>query len=461
LIPLAIAVLTDLYSNKDGKNPLSELDFRIILDQVFRIKKLLLYSALIFIPFIFWENFNGEIKLISLIISIIGILLVVKIIIDIYNWVRGNVFTYRIFYLKSLKKIEDHEIAWRSVWQVKDLDRMQEREFFNIFSIKIDGILKSKQFSNLTVIFNHFFNTLENRTYFFIWNPKVFEKTFEWNFIIWKAHWQNIGKLNDETGNLLQLATTAPSIVRKIAMSTLKEKYAFSELFMKAFQRTVEGYKDEKITIGKRQQYYLSDLFGMFYKIIFEFEEVADYGEKDYMWDNFPNQWKVTKDNLLDKNYIISKISLYEFLEWMNQRFSVKSDFDSQLNDVQINLFPEADPETWANILVFAQLPYDPDNRIRSVISFQRNFGYDFHAIVFTSLEDKKQKEMEREKMNGMKIQKTYELALLIFANEFTRDKLDKYIAEITRLKYPDASVEEHRLEKYKEILIEMRKLVQ
>lgn len=462
LIPLSIAILTDLYQKKGSEKGLSELDLRVILDQVFRIKRLLVYGTLIIIPFVFWENYNGELRLVSLILSIIGISLVVRTIIDVYNWIRGNVYTYRFSYLKNLNKLDDLEIAWRSVWQSKDVDIRYEKDFFDVFSSKIDRILtKPKGLKNITTILNDFLNSLNNRSTFFIWNEELFHKSFEWNFIIWKFSWQKLSKKSEESTYSIQLLMITQSIIKKIGSLTFKEKFAFSTIFMKSFQNHVEANKSERISIENRERYYITDIFKTFYQVLFEFIEFVDYSEKDYMWSVFPNDWKVTKGNLVNKENVISKISLYEFMEWTQQRLSAKVDFDSQLNDLQTNLFPEVDPETWASILIFILSPYEPEHRVRSVVSVRRNFGYDLKSSVFAVSEGGLKKHLVLEKLEkDAKIKNAYELALLRFGNEFTEKNLNSYIQEVTELKYPDTSAEEHRRKEYKNIFEEMRKII-
>ena len=141
LIPLAIAILTDLIQKKRSEISLYELDLQVILDHVFKIKQLILFSSLIFVPFFFWENSNGLFRLIELIISLTSSIFVSKTIIDVYLWIRGNVFDYRLSYLKKLDNLSDLEIAFKSVWSSKDINIQREREFFDIFYSKVDRIM--------------------------------------------------------------------------------------------------------------------------------------------------------------------------------------------------------------------------------------------------------------------------------------------------------------------------------
>ncbi len=81
-------------------------------------------------------------RLLMLVPIIIGIILLVKTIIDTYRWLKGNLFEYRFSYLEKLKDHSDMIIAWCSVWQTKGRDFRDEERFFKLFSSKIDELLK-------------------------------------------------------------------------------------------------------------------------------------------------------------------------------------------------------------------------------------------------------------------------------------------------------------------------------
>jgi hypothetical protein len=143
LIPLAIVILTDFYQKKgkDDKS-FSELDLHVILDTVFQIKRIVLYSLLIFLPYAFWDISYGFVRLFETVLSLIGIAFLIKTILKIYYWTKGNVSTYRFAYLKALEDPTDLRIAWRSVWRSTEISYGNELDLFDIFSSKIDERVK-------------------------------------------------------------------------------------------------------------------------------------------------------------------------------------------------------------------------------------------------------------------------------------------------------------------------------
>jgi len=96
LIPLAIAILADIYQKRREENrEFTDLDLHVILDSVFNIRLIVLSVFLIFLPNFFWDILTGLDRLIAINITFIGILLVVNIVTNIYNWIKGNVFDFR------------------------------------------------------------------------------------------------------------------------------------------------------------------------------------------------------------------------------------------------------------------------------------------------------------------------------------------------------------------------------
>jgi len=143
LIPLAIAILGDVYQKKKDKmQDFVELDLQVILDNVFQIRRLIAFSILMFFPFIFWENSGAPLRILEMVLSLIGIYFVIRTILNVYRWTKGDVFTFRFSYLEKLVKSPDFETAWKSVWSSKEIAMQNEIRFFQIFSSKIDKMVK-------------------------------------------------------------------------------------------------------------------------------------------------------------------------------------------------------------------------------------------------------------------------------------------------------------------------------
>jgi len=163
---LAIAILIEIYKKKRSqKDELVVLDFNIILDYLFKIKFLLLYIVMMFVPLLFWESSSGKFRIIELFISVIGIIFIIKILLNTYQWIKGNVWNSRAKYLIKLKKPEDMIKVWRSVWQSSSLDTGIEKDFFNIYSSKLDKLfLQKKKLKYLQDLLSLFSYNINNRS---------------------------------------------------------------------------------------------------------------------------------------------------------------------------------------------------------------------------------------------------------------------------------------------------------
>lgn len=189
-------------------------------------------------------------------------------------------------------------------------------------------------------------------------------------------------------------------------------------------------------------------MFSIFYRVFFDTIESSP--ERFDIWEHyFPRKWKITKKNLTSEENVISRISLHNFLNWVQERiWQTKEDFDGNLDDVASNLFPEVEPILWAGILTFVFSPYG-ENRVKSVIERPWNFGFVGRMRMYSGYPEnnKEEKEMSEAIFSAEKIEvnKTFELAYLLFPDQFSRENLEKYINDLEELKYDKGSKEEKK----------------
>jgi len=469
LIPLAIAVLADIYQKRrEEKKEFTYLDLHVILDNVFNIRLLILSVFLIFLPILFWDILTGLDILIAINITYIGILLVIGIIIKVYFWIKGNVFGFRFSYLKKLKNYNDLETVWSSVWQVKNINIQNENEFFKIFSPTIDQLLKSpKKNPKITAkLLNDFYNFINNRSIFFLAVIKeIFPKLLEWHFKIWQEEYMRLNKEDklDEWSNYSEMSRIMDSILNSIEERSLKEKKVLS--FFAYFKTHAENYKKEFIIIDNEKYRYVESLFNIFYPVFFK--NIAKLQVRYKIWKHyFPKEWKITKKNLEDKENVMSKISLNMFSEWAQERiWQVQATPDWDLDEVSRNLFPELNPRLWAIILIFIYMPYD-DNRVKSVIERSWNFGFIgrvsrlYPEDIADKEEDSKRKTIKMvQAAEKVEIKNTFELTYLLFKDQFSKENLEKYIKSLKELKYKEEPKKEKKRLKLLNIFNEMMKL--
>jgi len=185
------------------------------------------------------------------------------------------------------------------------------------------------------------------------------------------------------------------------------------------------------------------------------FDNIADSQEQLDIWGHyFPEEWKITKETQGDKENFISKIWLNEFIQWAQNRIGkTKNEFDKNLDEVSSKLFPSVEPMLWAKILTLLVRPWSGSDRMKSLVEQGTNFGYTGRVLVeFFGSTEKSSKRLHGQ--DKAQEDSTLELALILFGNEFTKEKLQDYISDLKRLKYAKETQEEAR-QKYLEAIFE------
>lgn len=446
LIPVAIAIFGD-------KKEFEVLDRNVILDHVVEAKFFLFYLGLIFLPLLFWNISSAWLRFVEIILWAVGIYFMSNILINSYRWMKGNKFRLRFDYLNNLKDIKAMKESWHSVWEAEKINPQNERQFFEIFSSIIEQLLKNneqnlKTISKLIGDFDLFIN---NRSMIFlVLQNGAFPKILEWHFKIWEKEYKYIAKEDklDEGGGYGEISLILDSILKKIEERALKERAGF--LFFKTFKKHAETHKWRFVESEDKSKkyYYCEYLFEIFYRVFFEI--IANSSENYNIWNHyFPSEWKITKNNLVNKENVISRNSWNNFLIWARERIrQTKEDYDRKLDDVSYNLFPNVDPILWAIILIFVFSSYG-ENRVKSVVEKRWNFGHFGRIRTFSE----NPKDAEKIEANH-----TFELAYLLFPSEFTKENLKQYINNLKELKYDVKSEEEYKRLKLLDLFEKMLK---
>jgi len=450
LIPIAMTIFRD----KD----FSTLDTYVILDWVVSGKKLFASLGMIlFIPFLWYISNNVFINSIGLLLWLFGIYIILRILGDCYKWIKGHKMNLRFNYLEALKNIQDMEESWHSVWQTKNINIQNEREFFKIFSTAIDQLLKltekNKNIKPISKLLSDFYNFINNRSIaFLVIAEDTFPKILKWHFEIWQKY--ELSNKKDKLGewsNYREISKIFNDIFNDIEERSLKERMSYS--FFEHFKNHVKDCKKILVKGTNKKDYYKSyirSLFTIFCQVFFE--NVEKSSEKHDIWEfYFPEEWKITKDNLENKENIISKILLKGFLQWAQVRIlQVKEDFDWDLDEVSSNLFPKVDPVSWARVLIFIFSPYG-DNRMKSIIERLWNFGSIGRVRMFSGDIANSKEESRRKMKEAMQlaekaeIKNTFELACLLFKEHFSKENLEKYVKSLQELKYKEDSEKENK----------------
>jgi len=436
LVPLAIAIILEIYQKrKSPEKEFAALDLLVLLDDIVKVKRLIVIVFCIFTPLFFWDILSGELRLLILLIFVVSISILSHIIFQVYSWVKGDKWEFRFAYLKKTRhKNDDLFKVWSSVWNVSNIPYFREKQLFNIFSSCCNELWNNEKkrftFQELISIFSE---TIDNRSIRFLKHNKNFHTViFNWRYIAWqeKNYNKNENPAHEYSFFILD------DLFKHIEIKLMKKDIC---IFLKTFKNHVEKIKDEE---------YRRNILLPFYNIFFH--NIIEVFNTKFRWNNcFPKEWKITKTNF-NKNSI-ARITLDEFFRFYKwrRRFREKV-YDPYLEELSYNLFPTVDPINWALILIFAFV--DSENRVKSTLEQKQNFG-NYGRSYSTS----KSNNITKIKKNEEK--KTIELALEIFPEIFSKENLQKYIKQLESKTYSSNTSKENKREKLHYFFKEMLKL--
>jgi len=468
LIPVAIVIFST------NKEDFRDLDNHLILDHIVKAKWLLFYVALIFLPLFFWKGSLAILRFAELILWGIGLYYLIQILFRSYKWLKGNKFPMRLDFLKDVKSKNDMEESWSSFWSSDKINSVNEKDFFAVFSERIEKLLETVNIEDSKLIFkmmNDFKNYLNKRSDLFL-SYSVLPSLLNWHIKIWKKENELLAQESKDRilwHQYYQLLTQLDNIFIDIETKVLNDRTQDAYSFFDCLEKHVEKYKEETVMIKKEdKRYYVEHLMNNFYRIFFD--NVDDSPNKYHIWESyFPESWKIKISTVLDN--VFQRIAYSEFIQWAGNRISnvKEKDYDRSLDGVSKELFPEVDPVWWSAILILALSPYDPNNRIKYVIEMAWTFGFGGRIRV---LDGYSENDLEGENKMMMQIQlidreekkKTIEMIKVlmkidpIFNHTFKKDNLVGLIEQANSLidNYPSDSAQEKKIKRLLQIFNEI-----
>ena len=439
-IPLVIFLL-------DKKENTFDWDRVVILDRVIRAKNLFVAVCFIFLPVFFW-NFKF-LRILLFIIFVAAVIYIVRILINSYKWLRTlesqNQYDPKNFrnvlrneYLDSQKDWSEKEKIWGQTWRKTIDSNLEELNLVRKFISNINYLIANDSFDVVARYLQTFFEFIDKRSlYNWVIFGDFFNELLNWRFTLYQKNEEQKADGSNRELSLFESEAIIVRLIDRFVQSTLQKGTAY--LFFKGLEAHIKN-KDEK---------YIKMLFSQSICRNF-FDNVAESGEHYDIWENnFPAEWKITKITLENKNNVISKIRLENFLQWTLERFRRSEDqkeFDKSLDNVSSELFPSVEPHLWATILTFLMRPWTDNNRMKSLVEHGTNFGYvsrmkvrDFHSVE-DSVNQLHKDIAEQEEA-------TIELVLLLFKGDFVEERLQTFISELQAIegKYGEKTNEEIR----------------
>lgn len=418
-------------------------DDLVILDKVVEARRLLVALLCIFVPVIFWEEnagFTWQHVVISC-LFVLGVSYCAKVLINAYKWIRtietedlpgprNYRAELRLECLKEITNFEEKKKIWHLTWGQDIKDLQEELTFLEIF-LKDLARLHTENPKEFYALLRIFLNGLDKRR---LSDWREFEMLFpnflSWHYAISLERHLFKGKRPDNFGLVLETQNVLSECISRCVVDALKGRGAypmFEVLEKHVGPIAVEASKQTDSDSAR----YLSSFFSTLAPALFE--NIGTSGESYDIWEHFfPNAWKITPANL--KGSIVPRLLWADFWRWSRERIiKPVSDYDVALETVSRELFPQADPIVWADILRLLCLPWYNNDRIGSILKAKKNFGMigrvrTFAAEWTSDIDISKELEFDETLFDD-----TAELALMIGGTEFSPEKLTAYLSELAK----------------------------
>ncbi|MDD5749769.1 MAG: hypothetical protein PHO91_03215 [Patescibacteria group bacterium] len=427
LIPFWIYALR----NEKGKN-FAKLDLQIILHKYFYYKKLLSYFGMIFLPAFFWRAsliYEGIdiIKLLIVSIFCLGVFKLLGIVIGFIKWLgfsadKNNRGLLDIRYKFLEQIIDDKNIeAWQSVWQCDNLDYLTERRFFEVFYKKIESSMDDNVKKNIILIF---YRNLKKRNVFFLLQEDTYLKLLDY-FYKYKD-----GKSVIVSSNRYDIYNILEKIIVEIKTIAFKNNGEYQ--FCHIVNSHLKG-KDKK---------YLEDLMHLFVSNHL-FDEIVESDLGSSIFKNYLKDWQVTYEGWLSGNNII-RIIFVEYFNWSIERIRFSKNqgrFDKNLDSITYNLFPEIDPISWSYLLLYVVLPYDSENKLKTLVEYKKGFGFIGRIVASFNDIEKDFGKIQKEYINN-----SIKLARTIFPSVFEQNAIKSAIDDLEKIDYKGRDRDEKEL---------------
>lgn len=457
LLTILIPLVLFIFSLE--KEALFEWDKIVILDKVIEAKNLLISIALIFLPLFFWDYNSLFLKFILFLIFTSGVIYLIKILFNSYHWIKAVEIkeahdptnfrdSLRNKYLEEINNLSEKEKVWILTWQKNISNTIYERNLIKKFIANIDVLVENKNYDLLQKYLQNFFVFVDKRAlYDWVIYGDFFGKLLEWYFSFCIDKEKQKENKNDITYS--ETEAILSRLIEKFALVALQKGTA--HLFFEELKKKIKD-KDDKCI----EKLFICSVCNVL------FDNIADSQERYNIWKYyFPEEWKITKETFEDEKNSISKIWLNQFLQWAQSRIcESKNKFDKNLDEASSKLFPSVEPTLWAKILTLLMRPWTEDNRMKSLVEHGPNFGYTGRIIVDFFKPEEKSLEQLHKRIKSQE-DSTLELALILFKQEFTKEKLQSYIDNLNELKYNEKTQEETRRKNFIAIFQKMISLLE
>ena len=429
-VSIFLSTILLIYSVNKGE--LLGWDRVVILEKVVNANQWLFYLALLFLPPFLW-GIHTCVNIAIIILAAFGIVRLLFQLKNMKKWIYDTESegTSNIGYRQELREEflrEEKDIPrkiriWSSTWSKEDI-YFTERRWMKIFFEQCASLSRKKKWKSIIELLSDF-NINKDKRKLGDWeNIERIENLLE---IAESVHGDVESQLAHEEGqnkrdpSPLQVEMLVSGLLNFFISHSLGSGFAYMSLF-----KTLERHLSEK------EYKYKESIFRMIHNTLFE--KIPESKNRYDIWLHFPHEWQITESKIKNKDST-AQILFKQFEAWMTHRFSSQDDkegWDSTLDAVSRNLFPEISPDWWAEIVTYIIRPCFREDRIIELFNSPPNFGFWGHMVGPTKIRNEEDSKNFDEEM-GRRIIKQEKNAIKMVVRCFGKDISTQMIEEDIR----------------------------
>lgn len=442
-ISIFIAVAIFLV-DKDANN--FELDRKVILNKVIEVKPLVIFFALLFAPLLFWDMSPNSVKMVLITVFTYSFWKVAKSLYRTYKWMDGFEpkdssskkdnyrMALRLDYLKKIYDSGERHYEWSYLWNnSKGLSSEEINQYFTVFSTNINDLIRNNKFIQSSRYLSNFTGTLGNLPlHDWILYERLLKESLHWHKLSFDlSKNKKESDIKGEEGNPFYIEANVETLIRELTVAIVKHKTDY------IFFRLLKKHIDENL----KDREYVIKTIGFISSVLFNLESDNLYS----IFSNyFPEEWKIKENELKDN--LVQITLLNNYLNWAQRKIwdsqnQKNNKFDSNLETVTYQLFPEIDPSTWAYWLTFLINPYPDNKRVEEFLKTHKIFGFGSRVITYTGEHTQEEINKMLNKSIAGQIKATHEFLIKRFPVWFSVEKLKKYKSEVQSLQFEEHDI--------------------
>lgn len=455
-------VAVAIYNFEDSRKGL-QIDAPTVISKVVGVDRVLIGIFLVSLLPITWsssDSINWAMPILT-IVYLIGLLILVRSLQRAFMWAKsietGTEDSFRsqmrVQYMSSLEDKEKRS-AWEKIWQADESARklLDERQLVKLFIASAKSISDKKSYSPWLV--QDFISALDT---IHLDDPVIMYELVDF---------------------CLEAILDERKTSEKQKTGELHYYMNLRRLFFKILDKTLEQDDNSFYTLIARSREYIKNnsLSEVDFIKSFAPNFLANVEKKDdqyWIWETFPEEWKITLDKLLDpETKDVAFMWLNSYSRWLSGKslyiYDKQKEIDFSIDTITNALFPTIDTIQFSRLFAFQWAGFglhDGESsehaQVRNAVENQLTFGHIGHSFTGIASEDS-DKELSLEFQREHEELIDFVAKTTLFPSLHNKEKMAKYLKVIKGMMSEDKDDDDklRRLQWLDMILRDVRKRI-